>query len=117
MTKHDILEYFKDINHYYNNCMMFDSLNSMLNELIETEQSKLGWIGVKDRLPEDDRAVLAVKQLKDGRRDMCLARCIPNYECYDVETRSIIKNPYWVCGGNNNIIYWMPLPEPPKEGT
>ena len=41
MTKHDILEYFKDINHYYNNCMMFDSLNSMLNELIETEQSKL----------------------------------------------------------------------------
>ena len=75
------------------------------------------WISVKDRLPEDDRTVLAVKQLKDGRRDMCLARCIPNYECYDVETRSIIKKPYWVCGGNNNIIYWMPLPEQPKEGT
>ena len=74
-----------------------------------------GWISVKDRLPEDDRTVLAVKQLKDGRRDMCLARCIPNYEFYDVETGSIIKKPYWVCGGNNNIIYWMPLPEPPKE--
>lgn len=76
-----------------------------------------GWISVKDRLPEDDRTVLAVKQLKDGRRGMCLARCIPDYECYDVATCSRIKRPYWVCGGNNNIIYWMPLPDMPKEDT
>ena len=86
-------------------------------DFIAIAKADNGWISVKDRLPEDDRTVLAVKQLKDGRRDMCLARCIPNYECYDVETRSIIKKPYWVCGGNNNIIYWMPLPEQPKEET
>lgn len=85
------------------------------NDFIAIAKADNGWISVKDRLPEDDRAVLAVKQLKDGRRDMCLARCIPNYELYDVETGSIIKKPYWVCGGNNNIIYWMPLPEQPKE--
>lgn len=74
------------------------------------------WISVKDRLPEDDRPVLAVKQLKDGRRDMCLARCIPEWEYYDASTRARTKKPYWVCGGNNNIIYWMPLPDMPKEG-
>ena len=75
-----------------------------------------GWISVKERLPEDDRTVLAVKQLKDGRRDMCLARCIPDWEYYDAAAQITRKKPYWVCGGNNNIIYWMPLPEMPKEG-
>ena len=39
------------------------------------------WISVKERLPEDDQvSVLAVKQLKDGRRDVCIARCIPDWE-------------------------------------
>ena len=75
-----------------------------------------GWISVKDRLPEDQQTVLAVKQLKDGRREMCLARCLLEFEHYDVATGAKVKSPYWVCGGNNNIIYWMPLPEPPKEG-
>ena len=92
------------------------------NDFIELANSNdasivSGWISVKDRLPEDDRAVLAVKQLKNGQRDMCLARCIPDSECYDIETGCIIKRPHWVCGGNNNIIYWMPLPDIPKEDT
>ena len=75
-----------------------------------------GWISVKDRLPEDQVTVLAVKQLKNGRRDICLARCILEYEHFDVETRTKVISPYWACGGNNNIIYWMPLPGLPEEG-
>ena len=75
-----------------------------------------GWISVKDKLPEDQVTVLAVKQLKSGRRDLCLARFLREYESYDVSTHSKVKIPYWVCGGNNNIIYWMPLPEMPEEG-
>ena len=74
------------------------------------------WISVKDKLPEDQVTVLALKQLKDGRRDICLARCILECEHYDYEKRANVKSPYWVCGGNNNIIYWMPLPELPEEG-
>ena len=75
-----------------------------------------GWISVKDRLPEDQVTVLAVKQLKNGRRDICLARCILEYEHFDVETRTKVISPYWACGGNNTIIYWMPLPGLPEEG-
>jgi hypothetical protein len=35
MTKNEILEYFKDINHAYNDCTRYDTLKSMINELQE----------------------------------------------------------------------------------
>lgn len=73
------------------------------------------WISVKDRLPEDDRQVLAVKQLKSGLREICLARCVLEFEHYDPVTREKVVSPYWITGGNNNIICWMPLPEMPEE--
>ena len=73
------------------------------------------WISVEEALPANgETSVLAVKQLKDGRRDICIARCIPDYEHYDPDTRQHVRGPYWVCGGNNNIIYWMNLPEIPE---
>ena len=34
MTKEDILEEFHDINFFYNDCMKYDTLNNMLDELI-----------------------------------------------------------------------------------
>lgn len=73
------------------------------------------WISVRDALPETGVRVLAVKELKSGQRDLCLAFCITEYEQYNAETKQRIKRPYWVCGGNNNIIYWMTLPEMPEE--
>ena len=75
------------------------------------------WISVKERLPEEGVRVLAVKKLKDGRRDLALATCIPEYKHHDYVTGEDIVEPYWVCGGNNNITHWMPLPEMPEEGT
>ncbi len=33
MTKQNILDYFKDINHAYNDCTKYDTLKSMLDEL------------------------------------------------------------------------------------
>lgn len=74
-----------------------------------------GWISVEDALPENDEPVLAIKQLKDGRRDICIARCFPDHPQYDVATGDIVRRPYWVCGGNNNIVYWQKLPEMPEE--
>ncbi len=73
-----------------------------------------GWISVKDRLPEMDVTVLAVKELKNGARDICLARCIHDYEYTEYPAGVKKREPYWVCSGNNNIIYWMPLPERPQ---
>ena len=75
------------------------------------------WISVKDRLPEHaEETVLAVKELKSGRREVCLARCIREWVYTDPITKKKTKSPYWVCGGNNNILYWMPLPAMPEEG-
>lgn len=34
MSKEDILHYFQDINFHYNDCMMYDNLSHMLDELI-----------------------------------------------------------------------------------
>ena len=39
MDKEEILHHFQDINFYYNNCMAYDTLSNMLDELI-AENSK-----------------------------------------------------------------------------
>jgi hypothetical protein len=36
MTKQEILDYLNDINERYNNCMMYDTLSHMLDELVES---------------------------------------------------------------------------------
>ena len=41
-TKEQILEYFKDVNKYYNDCTRYDELKRMLNEL--TIRPKGHWI-------------------------------------------------------------------------
>ena len=73
-----------------------------------------GWISAKEQLPPDDRLVLAVKQLKDGTRQICLAWCNLDHIAYDHQTKEQRREPYWVCGGNNNIIWWRELPEMPE---
>ena len=92
--------------------------NSMMDTLRNTRRlldQLPQWISVDDQLPEKDVTVLAVKQLKDGRRDLCLARCIPDWEYTEYPSGEKKRKPYWVTGGNNNILFWMPLPEIPKE--
>ena len=74
------------------------------------------WIRAADQTPPDGQLVLAVKELRNGTRDICLARCIHNYRYMDIETKQFMTTTYWCCGGNNNIIYWMQLPEIPQKG-
>lgn len=57
---------------------------------IEAEPVKQGWISVKDRLPEKGKSVLVYWD--DG---------------FDIGE--------YVGGEVGDNIYWMPLPEPPKE--
>lgn len=72
------------------------------------------WISAKERVPENDRPVLAVKELKNGRRDITIARCLKEYRHFDAKTGQYVTGPYWVCGGCNNIVLWMELPEIPE---
>lgn len=73
------------------------------------------WHSAAIELPTENETVLAVKELKNGTRDICLARCIPFYERYNQVTREKEIGPYWITGGNNNILYWMPLPKMPEK--
>lgn len=72
------------------------------------------WIDVKERLPENQVTVLIVKELKSGQRNIGLGYCITEYKHHDYITGEVRIEPYWVCGGNNNVIYWMPLPAIPE---
>lgn len=58
MTKEYILEVFKNINLMYNNPNMYDSLERMLDELIEEIKEKTKWIPCTERLPDYDKYVL-----------------------------------------------------------
>lgn len=73
------------------------------------------WHDAKLDLPKNHEQVLVVKQLKNRERSISIGYCIPEYTRHDYVTGQDVTEPYWVCSGNNNIIYWMPLPKMPKE--
>ena len=73
------------------------------------------WHDAKLDLPPERERVLAVKELKNGRREICLAFCYRDKTQYDYYANKPIVKDYWVTGGgNNNVIYWMPLPKIPE---
>jgi len=117
MSKHDILEYFKDINFAYNSPVMFDILKDMLDEL-ESENQAHGWISVKDRLPEEPPWLAKWVLVWFGETS------IIHIEAPVVGKYNTINHTWLVLGKNlgkpddiMEVTHWMPLPEPPKEET
>lgn len=98
MTKEDILHHFQDINFYYNDCMMYDDLSRMLDELIA--EIKDEWIPVSERLPEINKEVI-----------------VTDVETSDTYQSRYIGNGYWECDNGlfkNRIIAWQPKLKPYK---
>ena len=54
MTKEHILEYYKDINHYYNDCGRYEDLSQMLDKLIVsvTEPMNDKWEELRETIQE-----------------------------------------------------------------
>ena len=81
-----------------------------------------GWISTKDRLPEKDGLYLAWVLWPD---DEYPVQSIINYDaCAEDfgEWREYFNAVTLGLEGSdferiNNVLYWMPLPEPPKEGA
>ena len=58
--------------------------------------------------PKDGKQVLCVKELKSGTRTLCFGTHWADRP-YD--------NGWITGGGNNNVIFWMPLPKIPERGA
>ena len=76
MTKHDILDYFKDINHAYNDCTKYDTLKNMLDELQDPCNEKMQMVinipkklaceGFERPFTEEEKNVL-IKAIGNGK--------------------------------------------------
>lgn len=108
MTKRDILEYFDDLNFVYNDSSRLDTLSNMIDELLEEQPH---WISVQDKLPKDCERVLVYMERDAWDRKGKFRRK------KDIEKGWQIDGVWHVDGCSRVLgLYWMPLPEPPKEG-
>ena len=86
-------------------------LDALLRQQEQERSDTLnGWISVKDRLPVDERQVLTFVGYEDNLVGFITTSY---YLCYD-------ENPHWqwdaMLKDGQRTLFWMPLPEPPKEG-
>ena len=86
--------------------------NGMINpdvvvEFIRAMPDCVGWISVKDRLPEVDKSILYC----------AFGRSVGEGVYHGFDGRHHVWNMYAVSGTHwdNEVTNWMPLPEPPKE--
>lgn len=67
------------------------------------------WISVEDRLPESEKPVLTFVGYPES---MIGFITVSTYYCFD-------KTPHWQWDGllrdEQRTLFWMPLPQPPKE--
>lgn len=90
---------------------LMDYCNNQKSKTIDANDisrfpTAIGWTSVKDRLPEDEDDVLVYGVSPRGRKKTA----IMNYLAFETD------RPRWALDGIWTVLYWMPIPEPPKEG-
>lgn len=121
MTREKAIKYFSDEIMY---CRLAPALNGceMREDWQKTidvcemaiaalrDQEERRWIPVTERLPEKAGTYFVVT--KTGA--VTFARFYPEHDITDC-TGKFIRHEKGNFQTNRNVIYWMPLPEPPKE--
>ena len=87
---------------------MLEKLQKAQEEL--DEMKRIGWISVKDRLPEDGEGVLALVSGKCGNVTFESA-----YELAEYSKKDGWILCYFPEFADPDVSHWMPLPELPKE--
>ena len=76
----------------------------------------LRWISVKDRLPEVVGSyIIAGKQRYPGEPWEYFTDVAESHGSYIDDFWDTFND--WIEGQETHVTHWMPLPEPPKEGT
>lgn len=118
MTKEEILEYFKDINHAYNDCTKYDTLKRMIDELQEPKTGR--WIPLTKR-PMTDEERKYYMECSDIEEAMIFDGLLPedgeevlvSYGGYvSVDTFYNDDGGYFEGVDINGVQAWIPLPEP-----
>ena len=125
-------------------CRFLEALDIAIKELEYVPDKDVGkWISVKDRMPEQEECVLLLCKTQYGASYKCIGfyesgtmrRDDSDYcwdyevcDIYDEENDDYLVNKGWfervfnwddysACGIEDTVTHWMPLPEPPEEGT
>ena len=80
-----------------------DPTEAVADYLLDSGVTVQEWIPVRDRLPEDDRDVLAYSWI--GEESRIYPACYSNGVWFDC----VFNAP-----ATDTTTYWMPLPQPPK---
>jgi len=74
-----------------------------LEALAKWQNHNIGWISVKDRLPDYSNQVIVFKE---------------HHKAIEIanRTHTSSKGDFWSCEYGHYITHWMPLPNPPQEG-
>lgn len=95
-------------------------IQQLEQRLVEANETSPRWISVRERMPEPDQDVLLIAhgwkgqlqyigRLRHMEAETSWLTGITSMESeWSIEGWSYLKTPF--------VTYWMPLPEPPKEG-
>ena len=75
-------------------------------------EAAIRWISVTERLPEDDEMVCAIVN-GNPRKNIKLVAAYLMATYHHGEGWVVALFPEWT---EAEVTYWMPLPEPPKDG-
>lgn len=89
--------------------------------LTPEEVQQMRWIPVEERLPEEEGVYIVCVDGEVKCDAYCMFEGVERWLCYDGRLNALYIDPYSSKLKREplypRVTHWMPLPQPPKEGT